>query len=108
MELEIWSQLDKRDESNAVRLLRDHYDEIDVNLLFRGYTMLHMACIWGHNKAIKLLLAHPGIDVNLPDSSGLTPLHIACYNARIEIVKLLLADERVDKNVKGFKNNTYM
>jgi len=60
-------------------LLRDHPD-INVNWTIPEYnhqTALHIASILGHAEVVKLLLAHPDIDVNLKNISGHThPFHL--------------------------------
>ena len=56
-------------------LLRDH-PEIDVNWAndydFR-WTALHAASYHGHDEVVKLLLAHPDINVNAMSQHGQTP-----------------------------------
>ena len=47
---------------------------------------------------VKLLLAHPDIDVNIQDTKGSTPLHRACQSNYIEIAKLLLSRPEIDIN----------
>ena len=57
-----------------------------------------------HNKDIakvKLLLAHPNIDVNAKNIAGWTPLHTSCSNNRIKIAELLLAHPNIDVNAKN-------
>jgi len=60
----------------------------DVNTRdWLGYTVLHLACAASARPAteyVRLLLAHPGIDVNLQDvESHWTALHRALYNGNI-------------------------
>ena len=57
-----------------------------------------MACQKGHAEAVKLLLAHPGIDINIASSKGTTPLVMACQKGHVEAVKLLLAHPGIDIN----------
>ncbi|KAG0136834.1 ankyrin repeat-containing domain protein [Tuber indicum] len=52
----------------------------------------------GNTSLVQLLLAHPGIDVNIVDSNGYTPLISAITRGNCEAVKLLLDDERTDIN----------
>jgi len=61
---------------------------VDVNTRdWLGRTVLHLACAASARPAteyVRLLLAHPGIDVNLQDmESRWTPLHRALYNGNI-------------------------
>jgi len=77
-------------------LLRDH-PEIDVNWVCPNsdrWTSLHAASCFGHVESVKLLLAHPNINVYLKDSNGQTPLSLACCG-RVSVVRLL-KDPRVD------------
>ena len=46
---------------------------------------------------IPLLLAHPGIDVNVKDEDGQTPFYIACYG-RTSCVREMLKDSSVKVN----------
>ena len=86
------------DVSEVSSLLRDHA-EINVNWTnpynFRQ-TALHAACYYGRVEVVKLLLAHPGINVNLKDDFGITSLSKGCRNDKMSIVQLLLKDPRVD------------
>lgn len=68
--------------------LRSHSCDFDVNAGdWLGRTVLHMACSSGEPSAseyVRLLLAHPGINVNIQDlESQWTPLHRALYNGNI-------------------------
>jgi ankyrin repeat protein len=38
-----------------------------------------------------LLIAHPLVDVTLPDAFGVTPLHLACKALRVDLAELLLS-----------------
>ena len=76
--------------------------EADVNQEYRsrgGYTLLGLAAQYGSIEEVKMLLARPRIDPNIPlILNKRTALHIAVHNKRIENVKVLLNDERVDRN----------
>jgi len=62
-------------------------------------TLLHSACIESQRSAvIPLLLAHPGIDVNMKDKSGFTPFCWACANGDTSCVREMLQDSRVKVN----------
>ena len=72
----------------------------DVNMVLdvRGRTLLHFACRDDSRSAvIPLLLAHPGIDVNVKDESGSTPFFYACYGYP-SCVREMLKDSRVKVN----------
>ena len=55
-----------------------------------GRTGLHLACDAGHTEVIRILLAHPGIDISCKTRRGETPLLTAVANGNIHVVNLLL------------------
>ena len=70
---------------------------LDVNCIGRfGWNALHCASSNGSLEVVKLLLAHPAINVNLPTPSGATAFLLACWNGHVSVVQLLLRDPRVD------------
>ena len=71
-----------------------------------GMTLLHYAALQGKTEVVKLLLAAPGINVNLADSYGKTPLILASQNGRTEVVKLLLGAPGIDVNRADKDGNT--
>jgi len=78
-------------------------------------TPLYLACQRGHYEAVKVLLSHPEIDVNLgisqrpisfylndsllPSPTYLSPLHIACARGHLAIVNLLLSHPSINPNL---------
>ena len=62
----------------------------------RNWTFLHLASCNDHAEVVKLLLAHPAIEVNLKDKYGKTPFLLACAFGRVSVVRVLLKDPRVD------------
>ena len=73
---------------------------IDVNWVGKekGDTPGHRACRFGHPEIVKVLLAHPAIEVNKGNKGGANPISLACQEGHMEVVSLLLADLRVDPN----------
>ena len=67
--------IEKGDAEELAELIRLDPPGFNVNLDHgNGVTLLHHACIGDRRSAlIPLLLAHPGIDVNVIDSSGEHP-----------------------------------
>jgi len=68
--------------------LKSHPYDFDVNARdWLGRTVLHLACSSGEASApeyARLLLAYPGINVNVQDlENRWTPLHRALYNGNI-------------------------
>ena len=59
-------------------------------------TSLHIASGYGHVEVVKLLLAHPNIDVNVKNDDGRTPVSHSCWNGKVSVGQVLLKDPRVD------------
>ena len=83
--------------SEVSSLLRDH-PEINVNWSKEGsgWTSLHAASRNGRVEVVKLLLAHPNIDVNMKSSNGNTPFSLGCLCGQVSVVQVLLKDPRVN------------
>jgi len=80
--------------------LKEHPD-LDINHgdpRHHGFTCLHYTCWDGNLPLVKLLLAHPEIDVNKTTEVGSYPLYLACANGHVGVVKELLLDPRI-KNI---------
>lgn len=70
-----------------------------------GWTMLHMACLKGDEKAVAGLLER-GVDVEARTKTAQwTPLHVAASHGRTKIVRMLL-DYSADVNAKAEKGWT--
>jgi ankyrin repeat protein len=69
-------------------------------------TPLHSAAAAGHDKIVKLLLAH-GADPNLREEGGFTPLHAAAQNGDVEILRTLLLGG-ADLTLKSSSGRTAM
>ncbi|RPA88499.1 ankyrin [Choiromyces venosus 120613-1] len=85
-------------------LLKD--ERIDVNILsIRGETPLCMSIRFHNEHAVRLLLAHPKIDIHLGTESI---LHFAIPYAFAEksIIKILLEDKRIDVNLADKSGRT--
>ena len=63
--------------------------EWNVNALFLGGSMLHIAAARGHRTTVALLLESRA-NVNVSDNDGHTPLHLAAYRGHRDIVALLV------------------
>ena len=59
---------------------------------------LYEASKEGNLEVVKLLLAVPGIDVNLEGEDGRTPLHKASERGHLEVMKVLLRAPGIDVN----------
>jgi len=66
-------------------------------------TALHCASMFGHVEVVKVLLAHPSIDVNCKANNGATPFSYGCFNGEVSVVCVLLKDPHV--NVTMAENN---
>jgi len=68
-----------------------------MNINWRNqWTPLHNASYCGQVEVVKLLLAHPNIDVNVKHESGQTPFSLVCQKDKVSVVQVLLKDPRVD------------
>ena len=86
------------DEELRIAALRDDGSRVMTLLLrgadpngrdARGQTALHIALKDDSDKAIKSLLAHPGLDVNAANAAGETPLMLAALRGRLDLAKML-------------------
>jgi len=60
---------------------------------------LHYAVLGGHREMVDLLLAQPGVDVNITDDNNRTPLMVACYwDVRSRILRRMLQVEGLHLN----------
>ena len=68
--------------------------------------LLHTASSNGHVEVVKLLLAHPNINVNVENWKGQTPFSKGCWNGQVSVVEVLLKDPRVDITLDDKKGCT--
>ena len=61
-------------------------------------TALYHACKHDRGSVVSILLAHPGIDVNVKDEFGCTPFYYACVYGSTLCVREMLKDSRVKVN----------
>jgi len=59
-----------------------------------GCTALHLACKYGHQEVVRVLLEDPRISVNRQMMGGLTPFSLACRSQQYSCARLLLRDPR--------------
>ncbi|KIK67885.1 hypothetical protein GYMLUDRAFT_36681 [Collybiopsis luxurians FD-317 M1] len=89
--------------------LRDE-DRLDVNARDGfGRTVLHLASAAVDASSVeyvRLLLKHPGINVNLQDCDGWTALHRAMYVGNLSVVLLLLQHPSTDMTLKDLEGYT--
>lgn len=89
--------------------LLESYPDLDVNYSssWDGYTALHWAAMLDHKEALKLLLAHPRVDVNAKCTSGCTPLAKGiCEHIRLDLVELFVNDARTDLDAVGWRDES--
>ncbi|KAI4122830.1 MAG: hypothetical protein LQ347_006373, partial [Umbilicaria vellea] len=70
-----------------------------------GSTPLSQAASNGEDKIVRMLLAHPDIEINVADRLGSTALHSAARWGYDETIKLLLTCRDIDinaVNLQGF------
>jgi len=71
-----------------------------------GRSSLHRASFFDHVTTVKLLMQHPGVDVNARDDNGCSALWWACYYGCLDTLAFLLRDRRVDCVLSSFKSVT--
>ena len=72
-----------------------------------GETALYKACRRKNNQAVSLLLAKPGINVNVKNSYyGRTPLYVTCENNNDWVVDQLLRCPGIHENAKNNNGST--
>ena len=81
---------------------------IDINSTEAGdrTTALHRAVMHGHLDIVKLLLAQPGIRLDLKDRFGNDPLHVAVQFEQYQALRLLLDREDLDVNTFNSAGHT--
>jgi len=83
-------------------LLRNHPD-LNVNWANEHnfqQTALHTAAFYNHTEVVKVLLAHPRINVNQTNMSESTPLLDGCFKGNVSVVQVLLKDPRVNATLE--------
>ena len=64
---------------------------LNLHLVQRGFTPLHIAAKYGHHKVVRLLITK-GVDPNVEGKNGLTPLHVSTHYNHV-VVALYLLDQ---------------
>ena len=54
-----------------------------------GWTFLHIAALEGHHEIVKIILAHPRVNIYALSGGGMTALCYACEQGSIEVIHLL-------------------
>ena len=55
-----------------------------------GLTALHLAIAIDDARIVQLLLAHPDIDANTEDETGMTPIEMATRRGKLETLEVVL------------------
>jgi len=98
----LWEAANKGKVEKAMEILSDPSNSA-ININWRnegeaGWTPLHVACAHGHDGIVAILLALPGIDVNVKNNGDGTPFQLACGHGSTACVRLMLRDLRVRVN----------
>lgn len=111
--MEVWDRLyyyccrqyaDSEDEKRCVEEAKSILNgDFDVNFMGtrNRSTILSIACWFNCTEIIKLLLAHPDIEVNKQDPSGHAALHFSWKVDNFDAAILLLSDKRVNIEVRN-------
>ncbi|KAI4607111.1 hypothetical protein J4E80_009842 [Alternaria sp. BMP 0032] len=67
----------------------------------KGRAIIHVAVNKDDCELITFLLAHPELDVNIPDQYDETPLMSAVGSGKLKAVRLLLQHKDIDVNLRG-------
>ena len=95
----MWAAVNDGDAKKVIEVLRQD-PGFKVNMVLNGerLTLLHFACNESTiSPVIPLLLAHPGIYVNVKDKEGRTPFYWACCRSP-SCIREMLKDSRVNVN----------
>ena len=103
----LYAAVSFHNEDEVESVLRDN-PGLDVNWVSGkdDWTALHFAANRGDDDIVKMLLAHPDIDVNAADYRGRPPISLACEEGELSVVKLLLEDARVDAALEDYGNRS--
>ncbi len=82
-------------EDKVINYLLAGIPNLDANL----HTPLYYAARCGNLHMVKLLLAIPGVDVNLLSEYRESPLFVAAANRHTEVVKFLLTEPGIDTQI---------
>lgn len=96
---EFTAAIKEGDVAKVVELLKGNYEQINLPLGESGWTPLHRAVLYSHQKLVRVLIEQ-GADVNLVDNYGWAPLHYAAMNGNSDALSFLLA-YGADKNRKA-------
>ena len=66
---------------------------------FPGLTLVHIACLEGHEEMMRYLTEDCGIDPMSKDEQGVTPLHLACLSGHADIAKYLIIEQYCDPHL---------
>lgn len=73
---------------------------------FLGWIALHLAYYYNDDNALKTLLQHNKIEVNLTNSNGQTAIFAAVLSLATDCLEIMLVDQRVDLYVKDKDGHT--
>jgi len=77
--------------ANFKRVLEEN-PELDINWQNPSHsnrTSLHIAALEGHHEIVKIILAHPRVNIYALSGGGMTALCYACEQGSIEVIHLL-------------------
>ena len=67
---------------------------------FPVLTLVHIACLEGHEEMMRYLIEDCGIDPMSKDEQGVTPLYLACHNGHTDIAKYLIIEQHCDPHFR--------
>jgi ankyrin repeat protein len=106
----LMTALSKQRLPRAWSILKEHPDDIDINIVRHSCSKwhpLHYAVSYKDLDLVKYLIEERNADVNIKSrKDGTTPLMIAAKNSAFDICKMLIDAEGADLNVKNSSERT--
>jgi len=106
LEDQLYTAAEQNRVDRVKELLRNEAINVNGGYQMGAVTPLHVACALGHADVVRVLLGHPGVDVNQKSSGGSTPFLFAAANGNVEAVVAMLEDQRAEINQSNLPGAT--
>lgn len=108
--------IDEKDESNAIRVINENYDNIDINYEFNGRFPIFQAIYNGLNELFNVIIQHKNMSLDIEDGFGETLLTSLLYiyhgtdNSEREnigkIIESVINNSNIDINAQNINYDT--
>lgn len=108
MERRLFEAADCNDVATVKHILQEH-PKVNlgwINKHYNRYTVANQVCYRGHDKILALLLAHPGVNVNMTKPNGVSPFAEACIHCQLSCALLLLRDPLTNLHLMDNQGHT--